>query len=48
MRRAFRRLQTPEDIFTGLEAGQVVRIYTTTTYDDPQYVVTYKKGDGWD
>ena len=40
--------ETPQGIFDGLEADNVVRIYTTTTYDEPQYVVTYKKGEGWD
>jgi hypothetical protein len=40
--------ETVEGIFTGLEKGNVVRAYTTTTYDDPQYVITYKKGDSWE
>ncbi|MBQ8046699.1 MAG: hypothetical protein IJ196_02080 [Prevotella sp.] len=42
------QFETPEGIFAGLEKGNVIRVYTTTTYDDPQYVLTYKKGDGWD
>lgn len=42
------QLETPEGIFAGLEKGNVIRLYTTTTYDEPQYVVTYKKGDSWE
>lgn len=41
------RFDTPKGIFSGLATGNVVKIYTSTTYDDPQYVVTYKKGDSW-
>lgn len=42
------QFETPEGIFAGLEKDNVIRLYTTTTYDEPQYVVTYKKGDGWE
>jgi len=42
------QFETPEGIFTGLQKDNTIRIYTTTTYDDPQYVVTYKAGDGWE
>ncbi len=42
------QFETPEGIFSGLSKGDIVRLYTTTTYDEPQYVVTYKKGEGWD
>ena len=42
------QFETPEGIFAGLEKDNVIRVYTTTTYDEPQYVLTYKKGDGWD
>jgi len=42
------QFETPEGTFSGLAAGNTIRIYTTTTYDEPQYVVTYKKGDGWE
>ena len=42
------QFETPEGTFTGLEKDDVIRVYTTTTYEDPQYVLTYKKGDGWD
>ena len=41
------QFETPSDIFSGLAAGNVVKIYTSTTYDDPNYVVTYKKGNDW-
>ena len=41
------QFETPSGIFSGLAAGNVVKIYTSTTYNDPQYVVTYKKGDSW-
>ena len=40
--------ETPDGTFTGLKKGDTIRVYTTTTYDEPQYVMTYKKGDGWD
>ena len=42
------QFETPSGIFTGLAKDNVIRIYTTTTYDEPQYVVTYKKGDAWE
>lgn len=41
------QFETPSGIFSGLTTGNVVKIYTTTTYDNPQYVVTYKAGSGW-
>jgi len=34
-------------IFTGLAKGDVIRLYTTTTYDSPQYYVKYKAGTDW-
>ena len=40
--------ETPAGIFAGLVTGDIVRVYTTTTYDSPQYVLTYKKGDSWE
>ena len=39
---------TPEGTFTGLAKGDIIRAYTTTTYESPQYVMTYMKGDSWD
>lgn len=42
------QFETPDGTFSGLDAGNTIRIYTTTTYDEPQYVVTYKKGDSWE
>lgn len=42
------QFETPEGIFSGLAVGNTIRVYTTTTYEDPQYVVTYKAGDGWE
>lgn len=41
------QFETPEGIFTGLAVGNIIKIYSTTTYDSPQYVVTYKAGDSW-
>ena len=41
------QFETPNGTFTGLKKDNIIRIYTTTTYDDPQYVVTYKAGDSW-
>lgn len=40
--------ETPEGTFAGLAKDDVIKLYTTTTYDEPQYVVTYKKGDSWE
>ena len=34
--------------FTGLKEGDVLKFYTTTTYESPQYVVTYKAGSSWE
>ena len=42
------QFETPEGIFSGLKKDNVIRIYTTTTYEEPQYVITYKKGDSWE
>lgn len=42
------QFETPEGTFTGLVKGDIIRVYTTTTYDSPQYVLTYKKGDAWE
>jgi len=42
------QLETPDGIFAGLAKDDVIKLYTTTTYDEPQYVVTYKKGDSWE
>lgn len=42
------QFETPEGTFNGLAVGNTIRIYTTTTYEEPQYVVTYKKGDSWE
>lgn len=41
------QFDTPSGIFSELTTGNVVKIYTTTTYEDPKYVVTYKAGDSW-
>lgn len=40
--------ETPDGTFAGLQKGDVIRLYTTTTYAEPQYVITYKKGDSWE
>ncbi|MBR1484742.1 MAG: hypothetical protein IJ612_03500 [Prevotella sp.] len=42
------QFETPEGTFAGLAEGNTIRVYTTTTYDEPQYVLTYKKGDAWE
>ena len=42
------QFETPDGTFTGLAKGDVIKAYTTTTYESPQYVMTYKKGDGWE
>lgn len=42
------QFETPEGIFSGLKKDNIIRIYTTTTYEEPQYVITYKKGDSWE
>lgn len=33
--------------FTGLAKNDLIKFYTTTTYESPQYVVTYKAGSSW-
>ena len=35
-------------IFTGLAKDDIVRLYTTTEYDSPQYALKYKTGANWD
>lgn len=40
--------EVPASCFTGLKAGDVMKFYTTTTYESPQYVVTYKAGSSWE
>ena len=42
------QFETPEGTFTGLKKTDEIRVYTTTTYEEPQYVLTYKKGDSWE
>lgn len=42
------QFETPDGTFAGLAKDDIIKVYTTTTYDDPQYVVTYKAGDSWD
>ena len=42
------QFETPSGTFTGLSKGDVIKAYTTTTYESPQYVMTYKKGTDWD
>ena len=42
--------ETTSGVFDGLAAGDVINVYTHLTgdYGDPQYVMTYKAGDGWE
>lgn len=42
------QFETPDGIFDGLKNNDIIKFYTTTTYEEPQYVVTYKKGDSWE
>ncbi|MCR4918383.1 MAG: hypothetical protein K5928_01005 [Prevotella sp.] len=42
------QFETTEGTFDGLKKNDIIKFYTTTTYEEPQYVVTYKKGDGWE
>ncbi len=44
-----KQVDISSDVFSGsgLTTGNVVKIYTTTEYENPQYVVTYKAGDSW-
>ena len=37
-----------QTIFTGLAKDDIIRLYTTTEYDSPQYALKYKTGDNWD
>lgn len=45
------QFETPSGTFSGLVEGDIIKIYTEVTgveYGDPQYVVTYKAGSGWE
>ena len=42
------QFETTEGTFDGLKKNDIIKFYTTTTYEEPQYVVTYKKGDSWE
>ena len=45
------QFETPSGTFSGLAVGDIIKIYTEVTgveYGDPQYVVTYKAGSGWE
>jgi hypothetical protein len=45
------QFETPSGTFSGLAEGDIIKIYTEVTgveYGDPQYVVTYKAGSGWE
>ena len=38
---------TPDGIFSGLVEGDIIKVTTTTAYDSPQYVLTYRAGKDW-
>ena len=41
------QFETPSGIFSGLQQGDTLLVEFTNGMDEPQYVMTYKAGDGW-
>lgn len=42
------QFETPEGIFAGLVKDDTIKVTVIAQLDEPQYVMTYKAGDGWD
>ena len=41
------QFETPSGTFTGLQQGHVILVTVVAAIDEPQYVLTYKAGEGW-
>lgn len=39
--------ETPDGTFTGLQKDYTIKVAVTAGIDEPQYVMTYKAGEGW-
>lgn len=41
------QFETPANTFAGLAAGHTIKVTVVAMIDEPQYVMTYKAGEGW-
>ena len=41
------QFETPAGTFTGLQKDYTIKVTVVAKIDEPQYVLTYKAGDGW-
>jgi len=41
------QFETPANTFSSLKAGYIIKVSVVAMIDEPQYVMTYKAGDGW-
>lgn len=41
------QFETPSGIFAGLQKDHIIRVTVVPGMDEPQYVMTYKAGEGW-
>ena len=41
------QFETPDGTFTGLQKDYTIKVAVTAGIDEPQYVMTYKAGEGW-
>lgn len=41
------QFETPANTFSSLKAGYIIKVSVVAMIDDPQYVMTYKAGEGW-
>lgn len=39
--------ETPENTFSSLKTGYLIKVSVVAMIDEPQYVMTYKAGEGW-
>lgn len=39
--------ETPANTFSSLKAGYIIKVSVVAMIDEPQYVMTYKAGEGW-
>lgn len=41
------QFETPANTFSSLKTGYLIKVSVVAMIDDPQYVMTYKAGEGW-
>ncbi len=41
------QFETPANTFSSLKAGYIIKVSVVAMIDEPQYVMTYKAGEGW-